>query len=107
MNFLDMGDMNSFVMGHWDSNFLDNCQSLLFVVMVVRDFVVDSLVMSAEIVATKVVSAEVCASEVMLVQASLVLLLAGFSFDGLFLVLCFSRRGLFFRENSHQHQGDA
>lgn len=110
MDFLVLWNMDGFVVWHWNWDFLDDSQSLLFMMMVVRlfmvvllffvmvlwHFMVDLVTEGLALVA--VAASEVMTSEVMFVQAAFVLLFARFclGFDGLlFLVL-----SLFFSRNA-------
>lgn len=86
LNFFHMWHMNDSLMWNWNWDLLDDSQSLLLMMMVmmmlgfmVGDFLVLIAVATSEIMT----SAEVMTTE--LVQASLVLLLARLSFDGLLL----------------------
>ena len=101
VNFLVMGNVDFFVVWHWDWNLLDDGQSLFLMMMVVwlvmSDFMM-SEVLAAVAVTTEVMSTEVMTTEIMIVQASLVLLFARFSLNGLLLIL-----SLFLRGNAQKH----
>lgn len=95
-DFLDVGNVDGFVVGNGHWNLLDDGQSLLLMVMVVGLFVMVMMglfVMNlvAEVVAlvTVAVGAEVMTAEVMIEQAALVLLFAllSLSLDWLLLLL--------------------
>ena len=103
-NFFVLWDMDGFVMGHWNWDFLDDSQSLFLMVMVMGLFVmvlwffiVADLVVTEVLMLIAVAASEVMTTKVMIEQTTLVLLFARFSFSYDWLLFFFS---LFFSGNA-------
>lgn len=65
VHFLDMWNMDLLNMGDWVGDFLDDGQSLFFMVMVVMRFFVVYMFLVTEILAAVAVAAKVMTAEVM------------------------------------------
>jgi hypothetical protein len=101
-DFLDVGNVDGFVLWHWDWDFLDDSQSLLLMVMMMGLFmvivglfmmvcwllVVNDFVMTEILVLVAVAATEAVTTEVMIEETTFVLLFARFSLDGLLFFLC-------------------